>query len=377
MNDVYILGGLRSYIGIKNGIYKNMLPEELASELLKKLINRYSISNIDEVICGNIIGTGGNITRLMCLKAGLSKVPAFTIDMQCASSMEAINIASLKIKAEDADVIIAGGFESSSMEPLRYYNKNDFRYAKDGRYTQAQFCVEDYSNEASFNFAERICKIKGINSELLNYYTLESHKKAQKASKGGYLNSIIESINGSTKDEGIRKNMSMHLLERLPKLKKEGINSIGNISSLNDGAAFIVLCSSKYIKENKIKPIAKIVSYDKTCVEPLLSPYGAIYSAENNLKKNKMTFNDISAIEFNEAFAVIDVLFAEKYKEFLDKYNIFGGALSYGHPYGASGAINILHLIKALEVKKGDYGISSIAASGGIGASFIIKYLKE
>ena len=92
MNDVYILGGLRSYIGIKNGIYKNMLPEELASELLKKLINRYSISNIDEVICGNIIGTGGNITRLMCLKAGLSKVPAFTIDMQCASASKAIEI---------------------------------------------------------------------------------------------------------------------------------------------------------------------------------------------------------------------------------------------------------------------------------------------
>lgn len=373
MNDIYILGGLRSFIGIKNGVYKNVLPEDLASELLKKLLNKYNISNVDEVICGNIIGTGGNITRLMCLKAGLLDVPCFTVDMQCASSMESINIAALKIKSGEDDIVIAGGFESSSMEPLRYYNKNDFRYSGDGRYTQSQFCIEDYSNEASFNFAERICERNGIDSDTLNYYTLESYKKAYCAAEKGSLNSVVESVFGSTKDEGIRKNMSISLLKRLPKLKMNGINSIGNISALNDGAAFIILCSSKYLKENNLKPIAKFISYDKTCVDPLISPYGAIYSSENNIKKNNMTFNDISAFEFNEAFAVIDVLFAAKYKNLLNKYNIFGGALSYGHPYGASGAIITLHLIKALEETKGRYGIASIAASGGIGASLIIE----
>lgn len=375
MNDVYILGGLRSFIGIKNGIYKNILPEDIASDLLKILIDKYSITNIDEVICGNIIGTGGNITRLMCLKAGLSNVPAFTIDMQCASSMEAINIASLKIGAGYSDIIIAGGFESSSMAPLKYYNKKDFRYCGDGLYTQSQFCLEDYSNEASFNFAERICKRNKIESDTLNYYTLESHKKAQAAAKSGVLNSITQSISGSNRDEGIRKNVNMTLLKRLPKLKKEGINSIGNISSLNDGAAFIVLCSERFLKDNNKMPLAKVISYDKTCVDPLLSPYGAIYSAENNLKKNNIDINDISAFEFNEAFAVVDVLFAQKYSEFLSKYNIFGGALAYGHPYGASGAINILHLLKALEITKGKYGLSSIAASGGIGTSLIVEYI--
>lgn len=377
MNEVYILGGLRSYIGIKNGIYKNMLPEDLSCELLLKLINKYSITNIDEIICGNIIGTGGNITRLMCLKAGFSNTPAFTIDMQCASSMEAINIASLKIRSGEADLIVAGGFESSSMAPLKYYNKKDFRYSGDGFYNQAQFCKEDYSNEASFNFAERICKINKISSDILNYYTLESHKKAQNAANRGILKSIIESVNDSNRDEGIRKNMSMALLNRLPKLKRNGINSIGNISSLSDGAAFIVLCSKRYYVENNMTPIAKILSYDKTSVDPLLSPYGAISSAENNLKKNNLSFNDMNAFEFNEAFAVIDVLFAQKYKKFLNRYNIFGGALAYGHPYGASGAINILHLIRALEITKGKYGISSIAASGGIGSSFIIEYIKK
>lgn len=377
MNEVYILGGLRSYIGVENGIYKNILPEDLGAEVLKSLIEKYNIKNIDEIICGNSIGTGGNITRLMALKAGISEeVPAFTVDMQCASSSKAIEIGYNKIKAKEANIIIVGGFESSSMKPLRMYNDKDYRSSvNNGKYNVAQFSPEEFGDDTTFKFGERVVEEENITEEELNYWSIRSHKKAFESKD--ILKSITLSINGSTKDEGIRKNISERLLNRLPKIIKSGKTNVGNISLTNDGAAFLVLCSEEYLKENNLKSEYKIKGTKTIGINPLVSPKGALKACSLLLEKENLSYEDISAFEFNEAFVAIDVMFQRKNPLLIDRYNIFGGALAYGHPYGASGAIIMLHLLKALEKTKGRYGVTSIAASGGISMAILIERIKK
>ena len=377
MNEIYILGGLRSYIGVENGIYKNILPEDLGAEVLKSLIEKYNIKNIDEIICGNSIGTGGNITRLMALKAGISEeVPAFTVDMQCASSSKAIEIGYNKIKAKEANIIIVGGFESSSMKPLRIYNDKDYRSSvNNGKYNVAQFSPEEFGDDTTFKFGERVVEEENITEEELNYWSIRSHKKAFESKD--ILKSITLSINGSTKDEGIRKNISERLLNRLPKIIKSGKTNVGHISLTNEGAAFLVLCSEEYLKENNLKSEYKIKGTKTIGINPLVSPKGALKACSLLLEKENLSYEDISAFEFNEAFAAIDVMFQRKNPLLIDRYNIFGGALAYGHPYGASGAIIMLHLLKALEKTKGRYGVTSIAASGGISMAILIERIKK
>lgn len=378
MNEVYILGGLRSYIGLKNGIYKNILPEILGSEVLKELIAKYNITDIDEIICGNAVGAGGNITRLMALNAGIPEdVPAFTVDMQCASSSVSIDIAFSKIGSGQCDLIIAGGFESSSTQPTRVYNKNDARYNDENpTFSVAQFSPNEIGENVMLHGAERIVENEKISKEELDFWTLESHARAKKAKEDGILKDIIVSVNKSFCDEGIREKINQRLLDRMkPLLYEGGKLTVGNTCLINDGAAFVVLCSKRFLQKSNMKPKAKIIKTTLCGSSPLTSPASAIKATDKLLDLLNLNYADISAFEFNEAFGVIDVIFQRRNQHLIDRYNILGGALAYGHPYGASGAIIMLHLLKSLEKVDGKYGISAIAAAGGVASAILIKMI--
>lgn len=376
MNKVYILGGLRSYIGLKNGIYKNILPEILGAEVLKGLIAKYNLTGIDEIICGNAVGTGGNITRLMALNAGISEeVPAFTVDMQCASSSVSIDVAFSKISSGQCDLIIAGGFESSSTQPTRAYNKNDSRYSENNPvFSVAQFSPNEIGKDVMLQGAERVIENENISKEELDFWTLESHRRATKAKEDGILKDIIISVNKSFCDEGIREKMNQRLLDRMkPLLHEKGKLTAGNACLINDGAAFVALCSEGFLKKSGMKPKAQVIKTTLSGGNPLYSPASAMKVTDKLLDSSNLTYEDISAFEFNEAFAVIDVIFQRKNPHLIDRYNILGGALAYGHPYGASGAIIMLHLLKSLEQINGEYGVSAIAAAGGVASAILIK----
>ncbi len=376
MESVYILGGLRSHIGIKNGVFKNILPEKLGAEVLKELIFKYDLHDIDEIICGNVVGTGGNIARLMSLYAGVSEqVPAYTVDMQCGSGSMSIEMAFAKIRSGMCDLIIAGGFESSSLQPLRHYNKNDPRYSDEKPYFQvAQFSPYEDQENVMLMGAERVAQKYNMKKEELDFWVLESHKRAVKARNEGIIKDIICSIDESDYDEGIREKMNKRLIDRLkPLVRENGFITAANSCLTNDGAAFVILCSERYIKNNNTKPKAQIIETALKGANPLYSPESSIIVTDEFLKSRKMEYSDISAFEFNEAFAVIDVMFQRKNPMLIDRYNILGGALAYGHPYGASGAIIMLHLLKSLEYVNGEYGITTVAAAGGIGSSILIK----
>ena len=372
---VYILGGLRTPIVVANTRFKNIRPEIFGAEVLKALRKKFNLNRVDEIICGNAVGTGGNLARLMTLLSGFDEsTPALTVDRQCASGAAAISIAFAKISAGLADVIIAGGAESSSLQPLRIYHKNDDRFnltAADniqGAYKTAQFSPEELDPLAMLKGAQRVAQAENISKAELDSWVFISHQRANDAKN--ILKDFIVPINGVNADNGI-KNITEKLLARAPlPLGKNSVISAANACRINDGAAFVVLANENFIRENNLLPAAQILDVMTLGINPLESPRGAQAVADKILAKNNLRYENLAAIEFNEAFAVIDILFQRAHKNLTDIYNPLGGALAYGHPYGASGAILLIHLLAAL---KNGLGLISIAGAGGTGDSILIE----
>lgn len=378
MDNVYLLGGLRSYVGIVNGMYRHIPAEKLGAAVLQQVLKKYPVEP-DYIICGNGVGAGGNITRLMALEAGVdATVPAFTIDVQCGSGLESIAVAAAKIACGDADVVIAGGFESSSTQPRRGYNPNHPAYTGDSWYSVAKFMPDIHREtvmlEGAEEGAEEAALQEHITKEEMDKLVLRSHSLAAQTAEKNLLSNIIAPVFGAVKDEGIRPKMSQRLLDRMPKVLPNGqFITAANSCLINDGAAFVVLCSDKYLQEHGLTAQAKVISSTSCGGDPLVSPRTAITALEKLLARNNLTEANIDGFELNEAFAVIDVMFARSFSNSLDKYNVFGGALSYGHPYGASGAIITLHLLESLKQRNGRLGCASVAAAGGVGTALLLE----
>lgn len=373
--DAYILGGLRSFVGVVNGMYRHVPAEKLGAAVLKKVMEKYQVTKPDYIIAGNGVGAGGNITRLMALEAGVDiSVPAFTVDVQCGSGLESIAVAAAKIKSGEADCVIAGGFESSSTQPRRGYNPNHPDYKDDSWYSVAKFMPGIHRETVMLEGAELAAQREQITKAELDSWVLRSHKLATTACDEGLLQDIIAPVFGASKDEGIRPRMSQRLLDRMPKVLPGGeFITAANSCLINDGAAFLVLCSEKYVQEHNLKPQARVIGSTACGGDPLVSPRTAVTVLEKLLARYQLREEDIADFELNEAFAVIDVLFARTFKQSVDKYNIFGGALAYGHPYGASGGIITLHLLEALRQRGGRLGAASVAAAGGVGTALLIE----
>jgi acetyl-CoA C-acetyltransferase len=467
MDKVYLLGGRRSYIGVENGIYRNVGAEELGAFVIKKVMDSYGVSpeDIDLVAVGNAIGAGGNIGRLASLMAGVpEKTPVVTVDSQCGSGLAAIMQAAMQIELGMADVAIAGGFESSSTAPVRSINKRhpDFSDDGDNVFKVAKFKPGPYDELAMFKGAEKCAATFGMDRHELDMYAIRSHRRAAQARENGELDDILagsfyeydrsrraveddepgkcenaeaEQPKNRTltrkehpeKDEGIRDRISEKLLTRLPALVPGGSYiTAGNVCLTNDGAAFVLLCSERFLKkykENKkyikdmneiIHPF-KIVDIVSVGASPDMSPVSIVPAIDKLLSRNNLKASDILAWEYNEAFAVIDKLMESYVNKDFSNANVFGGALAYGHPYGASGGIITLHLMKAMEklmaeeaevsannsvdneagyndvdnkdwniVVKGEdvsetdvsetrYGVCAVAAAGGIGTAMLIS----
>ena len=419
MEKVFLLGGLRSHIGLTGGMFKTVPAEELAAAVLQKVIEKYPCAlQADGLVCGNAVGTGGNITRLAALKAGLPvHIPALTLDMQCASAAASIELAMTKIGSGMADVLIAGGFESTSMQPTRVYAKADPRYTEAG-FTVAQFSPDTTSAKVMLEGAERTCQKNGFTREELDAFAVRSHQLAKKARDEKRLQDVVVSVSGSVGDEGIRDRMSPKLAARMPKLftseevaalckeqikgtesgGEAGIKSdaesesgaglsnekstvtplltAANACLMNDGAAFVILVSEKAVEKYDLQPEAELLAGVEWGVDPRYSPEGAIETGAGLLQRCGLQPEEIDVFEYNEAFAVISALFARKHPELAERYCPWGGALAYGHPYGASGAILLLHLWQELKQKNGRLGLLSIAGAGGLGTALLVKNSK-
>ena len=224
MDNVYVLGGLRSYIGIKNSAYRHVPAEQLGAAVLRELAGKYPLHKADMIIGGNSVGCGGNITRLAALEAGLpSSIPSLTIDQQCASSLAAITTAAAMIESGLAGLVIAGGFESTSTQPLRMHHPNHPDFTKDSRpYTTARFIPGPQYEDIMLQGAERTICHHHVQKEELDSWTLISHQRALRAREDGVLKDVVCPVCGLDMDEGIRPRMSQKLIDRLPPVLKDG-----------------------------------------------------------------------------------------------------------------------------------------------------------
>lgn len=384
MKKAYIIAGGRSFLGVENRMYRHIPAEILGGRTLEQFVerdrDRIDMKKIDGIIAGNGVGAGGNIARLMMLEAGLSqKIPAVTIDGQCGSGLEAMGMAAARIFSGMGNLYIAGGFESSSTAPRRKYHENHPEFPLMGEdrafYQVAKFAPGLHRETAMLEGAEQVAVQEGINREMLNPWVIRSHSLARQAREENRLKNVVwEVIPGCNRDEGIRERMGERFLNRLPCVLKNGqVITAGNACLTNDGAAFVAMASKEYCQSMACEPSAEFMDIVTLGGNPEESPRMAVDAVEQLLKKRGMVEEDIDIYECNEAFAVIDELFARRFPSSVDKYNILGGALAYGHPYGASGGIITLHALEALKKVEGTYAVCSIAAAGGLGTAILLK----
>lgn len=382
MSKVYIAGGVRTPIGKTGGILKDFLPEQLAAAVLNAVITRNGLSPnaVDQVILGNVVGPGGNIARVSVLEAGWPyHIPALTVDLQCGSGLSAINLAAALIQSGQADLVIAGGVESTSLAPRRQFHAADPRFQGETVfYEQAPFSPAAIGNPDTGEAAENLARLLDISRQEMDELALESHRRAALAKKQGIVNDVILPLGTEEKqinaDECIRENMRLKLLERMPAAFLSGGRiTAGNACLKHDGAAVVLLSSEKALVKYGLQPLAVMLGSAACGRDPNtfpLSPVGAIHKL---LRQADLPLSAVDRLEINEAFAVKILACCRELGYSLEQTNTLGGALAYGHPYGASGAIIMLHLIKALQQAKGRLGIAAIGAVGGMGVASLIE----
>lgn len=382
MNKAYLIGGARTPIGKTGGILRGYLPERLAAIVLNALLHHYRLpyAVVDQVILGNATGPGGNIARVSVLEAGWGyDIPATTIDSQCGSGLSAVQFAVSQIFAGEADIILAGGTESTSMAPKRQFNPSDPRFQGENVfYEQAPFSPEAVGNPSVGEAAENLAKHGNISREKMDLQAVHSHQKAAQTAAQGLLNDIIipMACQGKTTqaDECIRKNITLKLLSRMkPAFVPGGTITAGNTCLKHDGAAALLIASPAAVAKYRLRPQAVIRSTASHGCDPNLFPLAPVGAIQKLLKKAALSLNMMDAIEINEAFAVKILACCRELGISPEKVNRLGGALAYGHPYGASGAIILLHLLKSLEQGKGRYGIAAIGAVGGMGTAILLE----
>ncbi len=390
--EVYIIAAVRTPIGSFGGSLSTISATALGGIAIKGALEKAGLSKdlIDEVIMGSVIqaGLGQAPARQAAKAAGLpDKVICTTINKVCASGMKSIAIAAQNIMLGDADIIIAGGMESMSNVPFynttqRWGNKYGDIIMQDGLAKDG--LVDVYDKVAMGNFADTCATKYNVSREAQDTFAVNSYKKAQAATENGWFKDEIVPVEipqkkGASlivdKDEEPLKVNFDKLAHLNPAFSKEGTVTAANASTMNDGAAAVVLMSAEKAKELGIKPIAIIKSFADAEQDPKWFTTSPSLALPKALQKANLTINDIHFFEFNEAFSVVGIVNTEILKIDPAKVNIHGGAVALGHPLGGSGARIIVSLVHILKKHKAKYGAAAICNGGGGASAMVIEFL--
>ncbi len=383
--SVYILAGTRTPIGSFMGSLSTISAPSLGAKAIEGAISLSGLDKnlVEEVYMGNVIqaGVGQAPTRQAALFSGLDKnVKATTINKVCGSGLESVLIGGRSILCGDAEVVIAGGMENMSMAPgLLPHYRSGFKFGsseiKDSMQWDGLWDV--YSNRPMGNCAEECAKEFKISRESQDEFSIESFKRAQKAQAEGFFQKeitpvILKSRKGDVlveEDEGPQKVKFDKIPHLKPAFDKSGTITAANASTINDGAAAIILASEKYKEKAKFK----IHSWASHAQDPTWFTTAPIEAMKKNLQKANLSVNDIDLFEINEAFALVTMAAMKSLGLSESKVNIFGGAVSLGHPIGCSGARILVTLMNAMEIKAAKMGMASICIGGGEALSVIIE----
>lgn len=360
---LYINSAYRLPIGKAGGIYKNIIPEVLFAAVLREIYK--TNKQVDEIFAANAFGTGGNMARYAALAAGFPEnVPATTIDFQCSGGLKAVELARNTILSGAADFVIAGGMESKSLAPQKIYHQNDFRANSKGKpYTTARFSPFQTPDFKLLDAAKAVALKYKIRKDEMLEWTIESHKNAAELSCKNALSSFICKINDADFDQTIRSGFDFE------KLSTSDLIDRTVSAHYNDGAAAVLLSKEKILDQTQ----AKIIASASVGWLPELAPEAVIPATKKVLKLAGLKISDIDIFEVNESFSVIPLIFAKNFRVEANRINVLGGNLAYGHPFGASGTINLIHLIATLKARKLKRGLVALPAAGGLASAMIVE----
>lgn len=392
MKDVYIVNCCRTAVGSFGGSLKDVSAPALGAAVIVGALERAGVApqNVDEVMMGCVLtaALGQNPARQAAVKAGVPvEVPAYTVGMVCGSGMKACIEGARAIISGDAQIVVAGGMENMSAAPYAMPN---------GRWGARMFdtamvdtMVRDGLWDAFNDYhmgmtAENICDDYGITREELDAFALASQQKTADAqSRGSFDDEIVPvpiKVKRETvlfaKDEFPRASTSAEALAKLkPAFKKDGGRvTAGNASGINDGAAAMVLASGEAVEKYGLKPMARLISWGHGGVDPRIMGLGPVPACRQALEKSGLSIDDVDLIEANEAFAAQSIAVARELGFDMSRVNVNGGAISIGHPVGASGAriiVTLLHeMLKRPEAKR---GLATLCIGGGMGVATLFE----
>ena len=417
MKEVYVVSCCRTAVGSFGGSLKDVPAAELGAVVVKEALNRACVKpeQVDELMFGCVLtsGLGQNVARQVGVKAGLPySVPAYTVGMVCGSGMKSVIEGARAILCGDAEVIVAGGTENMSAAP--YALPNERWGARMGDKKVVDTMIKDglwdaYNNYHMGTTAENICDVWGITRQELDEFAASSQNKAEAAQKSGRFDDEIVPIMIKKKKETVEFKVDEFpragvTPENISKLRgafpvgPEGVEdtiehsfevtqvheadtkkhvqrvTAANASGINDGAAAIVLASGEAVEKYGLKPMAKLVSWGQGGVDPKIMGVGPVPASRQAMAKAGLTIEDIDLVEANEAFAAQSIAVARELGFDMSKVNVNGGAVSIGHPIGASGAriiVTLLHeMAKRPEARR---GLATLCIGGGMGVTTIFE----
>lgn len=391
MKEVVIVAAKRTAIGNFSGSLSTIPASDLGAIVIQALLDETKINpaDIGEVILGQVLtaGTGQNPARQAMLKANLPiEIPALSINQMCGSGLKAIHLGIQAIVSGDTDIIIAGGQESMSLSPhLLPALRNGQRMGNASVIDSMIYDgLTDVYNQYHMGItAENIAEKYHISRAEQDAFALASQQKASAAQKAGYFKEEIVSVSVPqrkgdpiifSEDEFIKHNTTIESLAK-PRsaFKKEGTVTAANASGINDGAAAVMLMSVAKAKALGLKPLAKIVAYASTGVDPSIMGIGPVSATRITLKKAGWKLLDVDLIEANEAFAAQSLGVAKELKWDPKKVNVNGGAIALGHPIGASGCRILVTLLHQMQRQNAKKGLATLCIGGGMGVALAVE----
>ncbi|QDH80727.1 acetyl-CoA C-acyltransferase [Echinicola soli] len=393
MKEVYIISAVRTPLGSFGGKLSSLTAVELGAQAIKGALERAQVASdqVEEVIMGNVLSAnlGQAPARQAAIGAGIGyDVPCTTVNKVCASGMKSVIFAAQSIMTGQSEVIVAGGMESMSNVPY-YIPKARFGY-KFGNGEFIDGLAKDGLHEVYYNFpmgncAENTAKKRNISREAQDEYAIQSYQRAAEAWKNNvFKDEVIPVTYRGRKGETITvdedeeyKNV---IFEKIPSLRpvfdKEGSVTAANASTMNDGASALVLMSKEKAEALGLKPIAKILGFADAATDPIWFTTAPALAIPKAIKNAGINAEDVDYYEINEAFSAVAIANQAELKIAKDRLNIFGGAVSLGHPLGASGARIMATLYTALQQKDGKIGVAGICNGGGGASAIVIKRMK-
>lgn len=390
MQKIYLVSACRTAIGTMGGSLKDTSAVALGSIALKAAMNQAGIQSdqVCEVVMGNVLqaGIGQNPARQAAMGAGIPlEKPAMTLNKVCGSGLTSIVYAQRSILAGEADCIAAGGMENMDQAPyilrnLRYGSRMGHQEATD---LMVYDGLTDVFNQYHMGItAENIAAQFGISRKEQDEFALLSQQRAEKAIQSGrFMDEIVpvelvdrkKNVTLFQQDEHPRFGSTLEALQKLrPAFKPDGTVTAGNASGINDGAAVLIVCGEKFLVENSLKPLARIVSSGSVGVDPSVMGLGPIPSVMQALRKANLSMNQLDLVEANEAFAAQSIAVSRELGLNPEIVNVNGGAIALGHPIGASGARVLVTLLHEMKKRQSTYGLATLCIGGGMGEALIV-----